>query len=189
METRLRTIVTIVLLFVMCAGFSQRKILPKPHFDEAHFLVCTCGNKIAKNKLAKNKFGKYQHTHAGVICTLYEYEKCSKCGKIWIWHYMPMRPDDFTEKPVSTKEVHDAVKDSCYSVEYFPVPSQGLCECTIKLKWCDLPLYYTVEGEPGVYIVEKGHPETYCENTGKKKKIYVTHEKPEGTMPVRGYYK
>lgn len=189
METRLRTIVTIVLLFVMCAGFSQRMNRRKPHFDELHYLVCTCGNKLVKSKLAKNWKGEFQHIHAGVTCTLYEYEECEKCRKIWIWHCMPTRPDDFTEKKVEIEMLHKAVEDSCYSVEYFPVPSQGLCECTIKLKLCDHPLYCTVEGETGIYIVEKGHPATYSENTGKKKKVYVTHEKPKATMPVRGYYK
>lgn len=190
METRLRTLITVVLLFVMCAGFSQRMNIPKPHFDEHHqYLICPCSNKLAKSKLAKDKFGKYQHTHAGVICTLYEYEKCSKCGKIWIWHNRTPKSDDFTLKTDKIEKLHKAVEDSCYSVEYFPVPSQGLCECTIKLKLCDRPLYCTVEGETGIYIVEKGYPATYCENTGKEKKVYVTHEKPEGTLPVRGYHK
>ena len=188
MEKRLRTIVTIVLLFVMCAGFSQRINRPKPHFDELHYLVCTCGNKIAHNKLAKNKFGEFQHTHAGVTCTLYEYEKCTKCGKIWIWHMGP-KPDIFTEKKVEIEILHEAVKDSCFSVDTFCVPSQGLCECTIKLKLCDRPLYCTVEGETGLYIVEKGYPITYSEKTGKKKKVYVTHEQPKGWIPVRGYNK
>lgn len=186
METRLRTIAIIVLLFVMCSGFSQRMNIPKPHFDELHYLVCTCGNKIAKSKLAKNWKGEYQHIHAGVTCTLYEYEKCSKCGKIWIWHNRTPKPDDFTLKTDEVEMLHKAVEDSCYTVEYFPVPSQGLCECTIKLKQCDQPLYCTVEGETGVYIVTKGHSETYLEKNGKKKKVFVTHEKPDGFTPVRG---
>lgn len=135
METRLRTVATIVVMFVTVNGFSQRKLEIKPHFDEAHYLVCTCGNKIAKSKLAKNWKGEFQHTHAGVTCTLYEYEKCSNCGKTWIWHCMNSRPDDFTEKKVSVndknKMLHKAVEE----------------------------------------------------------KILVTHKKPEGSMPVRGYYK
>jgi len=106
---------------------------------------------------------------------------------------MPLRPDDydFTLKQANNKAklLHNAVEDSCYTVEYFPVPSQGLCECTIKLKLCDNPLYCTVEGETGVYIVEKGSPATYCEKNGKKKKVLVTHKKPEGSMPAGGYYK
>lgn len=188
METRFRSIVTILILLVTINVFSQRRTIQKPHFDELHYLVCTCENKIAKSKLARNKFGEYQHNHAGVTCTLYEYEKCSKCGKTWIWHCMVSRPDDFTLKPADNKAklLHKAVEDSCYTVEYFPVPSQGLCECTIKLKQCDQSLYCTVEGETGVYIVTKGHSETYLEKNGKKKKVFVTHEKPEGFTPVRG---
>lgn len=186
METRLRTIVTIVFLFVMCAGFSQRKSRPQPHFDELHRLVCTCGNKLVTNKPAKNWKGEFQHSHGGVQCILYEYEKCSKCGKIWIWHCMPTRPkaEVFIEKIDESRKVHMAVKDSCYSVDSLCVPSQGLCECTIKLKWCDHPLYCTIEGESRVFIVEKGYPVTYTDNNGKKKKVLVTHKMPPTGTPV-----
>lgn len=191
MGTKLRIIVTIVVLFVMCAGFSQKKSRPQPHFDELHRLVCICGNKLVTSKPAKNWKGEFQHSHAGVQCILYEYEKCSKCGKIWIWHNMPKRPEAevFKEKIDEARKVHKAVKDSCFSVDSLLVPSRGVCERTIKLKWCELPLYCTVEGETDPSIVEKGYPVTYSEKTGKKKKVYVTHEKPSGTPPVKGYYK
>lgn len=191
METTFRIIAMFLILLVASNGSAQRMQRPKPHFDETHYLVCICGNKISKSKLAKNNKGEFQHTHAGVTCTLYEYEKCSKCGKTWIWHCMISRPDDFTLKPADNKNnlLHKAVEDSCYTVDYFPVPSQGLCECTIKLKSCDRPLYCTVEGETRVYIVERGYPATYIEKNGKKKRILVTHKKPEGSVPIKGYYK
>ena len=122
------------------------------------------------------------------VVAKYEYEKCSKCGTIWIWHCNPPKPDRFTVKPNFDKTentTHEADSGSCYIVENFLIPSRNICECTIKLKSCDRPLYCKVEGETGVYVVRKGDSKNYLENDGKKKKVFVTHEKPRGGTRVR----
>lgn len=184
METRLRTIVTIMILLVTNNGYSQRGPRLQPHFDELRYLVCTCGNKLVKNELVKEKYNP--KAKPADIYPKYVFEKCSRCGIIWIWHCRTPKPDYFTKKPVIDKDrlIHEADSDSCYIVEYFPFPSQEVCECTIKLKLCNQPLYCTVEGDTRVYVVTKGQSKTYIEKNGKKKKVFVTHKKPAGGTPM-----
>lgn len=189
METRLRIIATVLFLLVAVNGFSQGKQRSQPHFNKLHHLVCTCGNELIKNELIKEK--NKSNAKPVDVYPKYEYEKCSKCGIIWIWHCRSSfneKRNYFTVKPVIDKErvIHEADSGSCYIVEYFPFPSREVCECTIKLKQCDQPLYCTVEGETGVYVVTKGYPKTYLEKNGKKKKVFVTHKNPGGFTPERG---
>ena len=189
METRLRTIATVLVLLVTVNGFSQGKQRTKPHFDEQHRLVCTCDNKLVKNKLVKEKYKA--NAKPVDVYPKYEYEKCSKCGIIWIWHCRSSfneKRNYFTVKPVIDKEkvIHEPDSGFCYIVEYFPFPSREVCECTIKLKKCDQPLYCTVEGETDVYVVTKGQSRTYLERNGKKKEVFVTHKNPGGFTPVKG---
>ncbi len=188
MRTLFRIVFVIVILSVSGNGYSQGKQRIKPYFDELHRLVCPCGNRLVKNKLVKDQDRANMKEMVDIVAK-YEYEKCSKCGTIWIWHCNPPKPDRFTVKPDFSKienTTHEADSGSCYIVEYFPIPSRNICECTIKLKSCDRPLYCTVEGETGVRVVTKGHQESYLEKNGKRKKIFVTHENPGGFTPVRG---
>ena len=154
------------------------------HVNKLGQFVCTCGNIIVKFDYKPSHEKLYN-----VDCAIYISPECEKCGTAWKRYLFLSGPrtgqSEYKIIPSAQKrnvgnEIHEAVKDSCYSVETFCVPSMGICECTIKLKLCNHPLYCTVEGETEVFLVEKGCPATYREKDGKEKKIVATHKKPAG---------
>lgn len=179
-----------MLLIGICVSTAGWAYQPpqKGHVKNGQFF-CSCGNAIVKFDY-KPPIQK----HYNVDCAIYISPPCKKCGTAWKRleflagprlgkpEYMAVMSPK--KKNVGNKS-HEAVKDSCYSVDYFDVPSRGICECTIKLKLCEHPLYCTVEGETEVFLVEKGCPATYCEKDGKEKKIVATHEKPADGTPIR----
>ncbi|MBQ7461266.1 MAG: hypothetical protein IJS63_03300 [Bacteroidaceae bacterium] len=160
----------------------------KGHVKNGQFF-CSCGNAIVKFD--------YKPPHEKLYnadCAIYISPECEKCGTAWKRYLFLSGPrtGQFEHKPILSakkknvgNKIHKAVKDSCYSVEYFEVPSRGVCECTIKLKLCDHPLYCTVEGETEVLLVERGHPVTYSEKDGKCKIVTATHKQPAGGTPIR----
>ena len=83
MRTLFRIVFVIVILSVSGNGYSQGKQRIKPYFDELHRLVCPCGNRLVKNKLVKEQDRANMKEMVDIVAK-YEYEKCSKCGTIWI---------------------------------------------------------------------------------------------------------
>lgn len=181
-------VVVFGLAFSISGGsYSQPKNQAKPYYDEAHYLVCVCGNKIAATT------GHSWCKNHKSDCLITKYAPCSndKCGRVWWNHHLIfLGKDEFQliPKVVKKKEIshHIAKKDSCFTVDSIPERGTSRYRYIIKAKYCDKTMWCTLKNEPGaVRDIRKGKPTSYVATPGEKKVVTVSHVQPAAGTVVK----
>ncbi|MDO4993884.1 MAG: hypothetical protein Q4E32_02640 [Bacteroidales bacterium] len=173
-----------VLVMVMMGNeclLAQTIRQPKPHFDNAGYLICTCDTTLTQNYFPRDEKGKNVAYNAQTNETEFCYFPCPKCGKAWNVFYRSgalSRIEEDFRRGLRKPKISHICDSSCYT-ENSDVENHQYTNCCQFRK----TIYVYVKGKKGtekVFVVEWGGQTPFFNADNRViDSIKITHDTSE----------